>query len=210
MKFIQNIVLISSLFCSLIAFSANSLQSLNIQNDENLDGEKKIVYEVTEIIHMNFGTSITHYKVDDKKLIKNNNLGPNNTRTIKEIVVYKKGSKKKNAFPISEVTNNDLKSNVIVDQNKVKKITVNPLETYERLVKKGIKSKDIYIKLGDHNYYNNEYKKASSYYDSLFKLTTKIESEYYIKQYYCLKQLNDTNRTKHFFNKHKNILRNIK
>lgn len=64
------------------------------------------------------------------------------------------------------------------------------IDSYENLVKKGATSEDIYKNLGNANYFNADYAKASEWYEKLFNLdSTNIDAEYLYKYAQTLKSL---------------------
>ncbi|WP_369753857.1 tetratricopeptide repeat protein [Flavobacterium sp. WC2409] len=62
---------------------------------------------------------------------------------------------------------------------KVEYVYVNVIKTYERVAQKGYKSIDLFQKLGNSYYSNNELEKAAKYYGELFIMTSDLEPEYY-------------------------------
>jgi tetratricopeptide (TPR) repeat protein len=157
---------------------------------DSIKGDKTILYEVTETINMTFGGRRVSYTVSDRNLINTNYLGPNNTRVIKEKVVYKTKTRY-SSFDYG-VVSQELNSNFNIAANEkesLKTIAINPLDTYERMVNKGFKSVEILKKLGDSYFYKNEYVKASKYYEALFKITNNINSEYYFRYSQSLKSI---------------------
>lgn len=80
------------------------------------------------------------------------------------------------------------KSNLARADKKYDKLAYfKTVDTYERLVKKGYKSEDVFQKLGNSYYFNGELDKASKWYDELFTLNPKQDSEYYYRYAQSLK-----------------------
>lgn len=193
MKFL---VIILVLFCSLFVCSNCICQVRPIKLCDTIKDDKTILYEVTETINTSFGGRKVTYTVSDKNLIKTNYLGPNNTRVIKEKIVYK--SKTTNSSYGYGVASKGLKLNFNSTANEkesFKTITINPLDTYERMVDKGLKSVEILKKLGDSYFFKNECIKASKYYEELFKMTNNLNSEYYFRYSKSLKSIGQTEQS---------------
>ncbi len=172
-----------------------------IHSDKEIKSKR---YEVTETIHSGFGSTKVMYTVSNKNLINTNDLGPNNTREVKEIIVYKKKSRDQesiyNTKVIKEVDQPKvIKEDVlVVDQqiNAVKTISIDPLDTYERMVDQGIRSAGLLSQLADAYFYKNEYTKASQYYLEFFKIGKKIKPEYYFRYAMTLKNIGQEKRSK--------------
>jgi len=49
------------------------------------------------------------------------------------------------------------------------------------MVDKGVKSIDLFKKLGDYYFYKNDYVKATKYYEALFKMTNEVNPDYYFR-----------------------------
>ncbi len=74
-------------------------------------------------------------------------------------------------------------------ENKFEKFAfIDSREILERMAEKGYESVEIFSKLGDTYYFNNDYQNALKWYDQLFKLDTKsIPAEYYFRYAQSLK-----------------------
>ena len=59
--------------------------------------------------------------------------------------------------------------------------------TYEKLAKKGYKSVELFSKLGDSYYFQSKLKEANKWYNDLFSLKKKLNSEYYFRYAQTLK-----------------------
>ena len=81
-------------------------------------------------------------------------------------------------------------------ENKYEKFAfIDSREVYEKMANKGFKSVEIFSKLGDTYYFNNDYQGALKWYNQLFKLDNKdIPTEYFFRYAQTLK--NDRQYTK--------------
>jgi hypothetical protein len=142
-------------------------------------------YHVVEKINMKFGGYTTTYEVSDLNQVNTNDLGPNNTRVVtphfsedKHLTDYQieklTDSIKRAFIPIDPIVKKDLKKNTDF-------VYVNPLQTYERVAKKGYKSIDMFKKLGNAYFFNEKLKEASRWYGELFAMTTDLEPVYYYR-----------------------------
>ena len=64
---------------------------------------------------------------------------------------------------------------------------INVIKTYEKVASKGYKSEDMFKKLGNSYYFNSDFEGAAKWYDQLFAMNTKVESEYYYRYAQSLK-----------------------
>ena len=81
----------------------------------------------------------------------------------------------------SEVINNS--------KNGEKYIYVHLKDTYQRIADKGIKSIEIFQKLGDAYFFDGEFTNAAKWYGELFAMTPNVDSEYYDRYVYSLRIL---------------------
>jgi outer membrane protein OmpA-like peptidoglycan-associated protein/tetratricopeptide (TPR) repeat protein len=82
------------------------------------------------------------------------------------------------------------KSTLAAADKKYDKLSyLKTVDTYERLVKKGYKSEDVFQKLGNSYYFNGELDKAAKWYDELFNMNPKQESEYCYRYAQSLKSI---------------------
>ncbi|OAZ04484.1 hypothetical protein FLB_11150 [Flavobacterium succinicans] len=208
-KMISKIILISPI----IFYSQNNPEKL-------MDSDKEIKsksYEVIETIRTAFGRTKVVYVVSNKNMIDTYDLGPNNTREVREIIVYKKAREKKyytglnlQAKDLKEVNGN---TNVISDQeivNPNKSITIIPIETYERLVEQGIRSSELYSQLADAYFYKNDYAKASKYYFEFFTIEKRIKPEFYLRYAVTLDKLGQKEKSKVLLMTYEALLKNQK
>lgn len=192
----------SWLYCNIL-YQDNKKNTISTSIDDKI-----IWYEVTETTNMPFGKSIIVYTVSNKNLISTNNLGPNNTR----VVIEKSKSKAKKGVD-SHKTNSSLNTNsstdgnlIISEKKTIKTVYINPIETYERMAEKGIKSVEIFKNLGDSFYYKNEYVKAIKYYEELFKMTHNLDPEYYLKYSNALKSMGQIAYSEELLEKYKLLI----
>ncbi len=72
---------------------------------------------------------------------------------------------------------------------------IDAINKYEKAVKKGSKSPDIFKKLGNAYYFNSEYDKAAERYGELFAMNTPdLESEYYYRYAQCLRSIGQNDK----------------
>jgi tetratricopeptide (TPR) repeat protein len=195
-------LVITLCFPLLIYSSIYQNKTKNEIDSSKVDHSK--LYEVTETITMPFGSSKITYTVRNKNLINTNDLGPNNTRVIKEKTANKTAAIDNNLNPSSNNINEDT-SMVISSKKSSKTIAIDPLETYERMIDKGIKSIDIYKKLGDSYFYKNDYMKASKYYEALFKMTNDLIPEYYFRYSHALMNIGQAEKSADLEEKYKTL-----
>ncbi|HEY6142447.1 MAG TPA: hypothetical protein VIV55_03330 [Flavobacterium sp.] len=67
------------------------------------------------------------------------------------------------------------------DNSKITKkyVYIHLIKTYEKIAAKGYKSIEIFQKLGDTYFFDEQYSKAAKWYRELFEMTTNLEPEYY-------------------------------
>jgi tetratricopeptide (TPR) repeat protein len=190
----------------ILPFFSNGQNSAGQLIDATREIKSKF-YEVTETIHSTFGSTKVIYTVSNKNMINTYDLGPNNTREVKEVIIYKKKKSKSN---IASNTNNieAQKEVPVVEKEKdtIRTIMIYPLETYERMVEKGIKSIEILTLLGDSYFYKNNFLKAANYYEALFKLTNDLKQEYYLRYSQSLISSGQIAKAKEFNKKYKVLL----
>ncbi|WNM18426.1 OmpA family protein [Flavobacterium capsici] len=103
---------------------------------------------------------------------------------------------------------------------------VDAIATYERLAEKGYKDENMFLKLGNANYFNAELPKAEKWYTELYKMNKEQEPEFYYRYAQSLKSIGNyskANEMMELFNKksgndnraklyasHKNYLEEIK
>lgn len=78
------------------------------------------------------------------------------------------------------------------------KAYANSIETYEKAVKKGYKSIELYEKLGDAYFFNSEYVQANKWYADLFQLGGNIAPIYYYRYSQTLKSAGETKKAQEY------------
>lgn len=68
---------------------------------------------------------------------------------------------------------------------------VNAINTYEKVANKGYKSVELFSKLGDSYYFQSNLNEANKWYEQLFALNQKVDSEYYFRYAQTLKSIGD-------------------
>jgi len=68
---------------------------------------------------------------------------------------------------------------------------IDAIGTYEKVVKEGYRSPELFQRLADSYYFTGDYTQAAKYYKELFKENPKPNSEYYYRYSLCLKSLGD-------------------
>ena len=68
---------------------------------------------------------------------------------------------------------------------------VNAIKTYEKVANKGYKSVELFSKLGDSYYFQSNINEANKWYEQLFALNQKVDSEYYFRYAQTLKSIGD-------------------
>ncbi len=68
---------------------------------------------------------------------------------------------------------------------------VDAIKTYEKVAKKGYKSVELFSKLGDSYYFQSKLREANYWYNDLFLLNEKLNSEYYFRYAQTLKAVGD-------------------
>ncbi|UQD57114.1 hypothetical protein [Flavobacterium sp. K5-23] len=173
-------------------------------------------YHVEENINMTFGGYTTNYVVSDKKLVNTNDLGPNNTR----VVTLKIDEEVKEILSTPETITNTIKPVLVSNTINTEKIIienidlkvnlkqsngyayVNKIKTYEKVAEKGYKSIEIFKKISNDFYFNDQLDKAAKWYEELFAMTTDLGSEYYYRYAHSLKATGgNTEKAKAFMEK---------
>lgn len=169
-------------------------------------------YHVEENIKMNFGGYTTTYNVSDPSLINTNDLGPNNKRVVTQrftkvepLIVSPKEAIKDSLTP-------SLKPIYIKPSDSLRKkgdyAYVTMIKTYERVAEKGYKSVDIFQKLGNAFYFNDELGKAARWYGELFAMTSDLEPEYYYRYSSSLKAIGENEKANEMLEKFNQLSRN--
>jgi tetratricopeptide (TPR) repeat protein len=92
--------------------------------------------------------------------------------------------------------------NVADDSNKHDIfIYIDILKTYERVLEKGYKSIDMFQKIGNAYYFNNELEKAAKWYTELFAMTSDLEPVYYYRYAQSLKAIGQIDKATNIMGK---------
>ncbi|SCY24538.1 WD40-like Beta Propeller Repeat [Nonlabens sp. Hel1_33_55] len=92
------------------------------------------------------------------------------------------------AFAKAQTTTTTNKTSPKAEREFKKYAFIDSREIYEKMANKGFKSVEIFSKLGDTYYFNNDYQNALKWYNQLFKLDNEsIPSEYYFRYAQALK-----------------------
>lgn len=172
----------------------------NIQTSGIVSSSERTVkkYHVEESINMNFGGYTTTYNVSDSSLVNTNDLGPNNTRVVTKQFAEEKQLMADHTEQITDSANIDLQPANLKPADSVKRqsgyASVFMIKTYERVAEKGYKSVDIFQKLGNAFYFNDELDKAARWYGELFAITSDLEQEYYYRYFASLKAIGENEK----------------
>lgn len=80
-------------------------------------------------------------------------------------------------------------------------IYIDILKTYERVLEKGYKSVDMFQKIANAYYFNNELEKAAKWYTELFAMTSDLEPVYYYRYALSLKALGQNDKATNIMGK---------
>jgi tetratricopeptide (TPR) repeat protein len=206
----KNIYLFVTIIC---VFSINSLAQTN--NDSKSNKKTTKSYHVEENINMTFGGYTTNYIVSDIKLVSTNDLGPNNTRVVRLTIGEETQPLIDIPKPIKDTlkpalySNNINTKNISIDNKDLKVnfkksngyANVNMIKTYEKVAEKGYKSIEIFKKISNDFYFNDQLDKAAKWYGELFAMTTDLDSEYYYRYAHSLKSIGNTEKANEMMEK---------
>ncbi|MBL0736095.1 hypothetical protein JI750_04315 [Flavobacterium sp. GN10] len=155
-------------------------------------------YYVEERINKLFGGRIITYQVSKLDMVDTYDLGPNNTRTVIPNYVKRKPKVAPNAI---ETKTTVASSSAFVEPVKVeiaapvatgsKYVTVNMVDTYEKVIDKGYKSIDMLKKVADRFYFEGNLTAAAGYYTQLFDQAKDLDVIYYYRYAQSLKAINE-------------------
>ena len=158
-------------------------------------------YYVEERINKLFGGRIITYQVSKLDMVDTYDLGPNNTRTVIPNYVKRKPKVAPNAIETKALV---ASSSVSVEPVKVeitapapttsKYVTVNMVDTYEKVIDKGYKSIDMLKKVADRFYFEGNLSAAAGYYTQLFEEAKDLEVIYYYRYAQSLKAINENEK----------------
>ncbi|WP_433834674.1 hypothetical protein [Flavobacterium anhuiense] len=155
-------------------------------------------YYVEERINKLFGGRIITYQVSKLDMIDTYDLGPNNTRTVIPNYVKRKPKVAPNAIATKTMVASASASVAPVKveittpaPSTSKYITVNMVDTYEKVIDKGYKSIDMLKKVADRFYFEGNLTAAAGYYTKLFDETQDLDVIYYYRYAQSLKAINE-------------------
>jgi len=155
-------------------------------------------YYVEERINKLFGGRIITYQVSKLDMVDTYDLGPNNTRTVIPNYVKRKPKVAPNAIEAKMLV---ASSNASVAPVKLevtapapstsKYVTVNMVDTYEKVLDKGYKSIEMLKKVADRFYFEGNLTAAAGYYTQLFDQAKDLDVIYYYRYAQSLKAINE-------------------
>ncbi|MCD0469555.1 hypothetical protein [Flavobacterium sp. JAS] len=157
-------------------------------------------YLVEETVNMAFGQRMITYEVPKLEMVNTHDLGPNNTRKVTPIYGKPKvktvevGLQSKAVIDTATTVIKPVKMEVIAPAQKAKTISINVLNTYEKVIDKGYKSLEMLKKVADRSYFENDMVAAAKYYSQLFEEATNLDSVYYYRYAQALKGTNQVDK----------------
>ncbi|MHC0444278.1 hypothetical protein ACWA1F_02655 [Flavobacterium sp. 3-218] len=158
-------------------------------------------YYVEERINKLFGGRIITYQVTKLDMVDTYDLGPNNTRTVIPNYVKRKPKVAPNTIEAKATVAN---LHAAVEPVKVeitapapttsKYVTVNMVDTYEKVIDKGYKSVDMLKKVADRFYFEGNLTAAVGYYEKLFAEAKDLDVIYYYRYAQSLKSINENEK----------------
>lgn len=174
-----------------------------------------VSYHVEEKVNMAFGSYTTTYDVSSLSLVSTNDLGPNNTRTVTP--KYGKAKTKTTAFaiPMAATVNTgnkeqpkaaavdlasvmkSVKIDAVATENKMKYVNIDILNTYERILEKGYKSREMLLRVANSRYFAGDLTLAAKWYSQLFdEKTDDLDVVYYFRFSQSLKAIGQLDKAK--------------
>ncbi|WP_125723124.1 tetratricopeptide repeat protein [Flavobacterium ustbae] len=160
-------------------------------------------YYVEERINKLFGGRIITYQVTKLDMVDTYDLGPNNTRTVIPNYVKRKPKATSNTIE-KKATVTSLSASVEPVKLEIKTpapplsaskyITVNVVDTYEKVIEKGYKSVDMLKKVADRFYFEGNLTAAVGYYEKLFDESKELDVIYYYRYAQSLKAINENEK----------------
>ncbi|MEN2486334.1 hypothetical protein AAYQ05_00925 [Flavobacterium sp. B11] len=158
-------------------------------------------YYVEERINKLFGGRIITYQVSKLDMVDTYDLGPNNTRTVIPNYVKRKPKVAPNKIEAKALV---ASSSASLEPVKVevtapstissKFVSVNVVDTYEKVIDKGYKSIDMLKKVADRFYFEGNLSAAAGYYTQLFDEAKDLEVIYYYRYAQSLKAINENEK----------------
>jgi len=198
----KNYALFFAAMGSVYSYSCFAQSNTKILSDLT-SGQDVIAYHVEERINRPMGTSITTYEVSNLALVRTNDLGKNNTRT----VTPKYGKIRAKAIALSaEAATSELPKTaitatvvapikmVIAAPEKKDRVVIDVVGTYERVMDKGYKSIDMLTKVADQHFFNGDLVLSAKWYAELFAIKDDLEAVYYYRYAQSLKAVNQNEK----------------
>lgn len=155
-------------------------------------------YYVEERINKLFGGRIITYQVSKLDMVDTYDLGPNNTRTVIPKYVKRKPKVAPNVIEAKTLVASlpasvePVKVEVTAPASiSSKYVSVNLVDTYEKVIDKGYKSVDMLKKVADRFYFEGNLSAAAGYYTKLFGETQDLDIIYYYRYAQSLKAINE-------------------
>ena len=173
--------------------SNNTVASAEMQRNTLTAGSTGLSvksYHVEEIIQMNFGGTTTTYDVSDISMVNTNDLGPNNIRIVTPKYVQKAVVEPRSAVasvvvlsanPAVCMTQAPTAAVPTIAEHKNTVAFIYLKETFQRMASKGIKSVEMFKRLGNMCYFDGELEQAATWYGELLELTSDFEAEIYFR-----------------------------
>lgn len=187
-------------FGSFAQGSKDVVINAKMENQEMISGNDLAVvsYHVEERINMTFGSNITTYDVSSLSLVNTNDLGKNNVRIItpKYAKVKAVAITLNIVHPKLEITNTAIvtssklyKIDVFIPKKRKDYANIDIIDTYERIMEKGYKSKDMIKKVADSHFFDDDMKLAAKWYGELFAIDSNLDAVYYYRYAQSLKAI---------------------
>lgn len=176
------------------------MENANMHNGNDL---AVVSYHVEERINMNFGSNITTYNVSSLSLINTNDLGENNVRIItpkyakvKAVAVTLNIERPKIEITSPKIVTSAslIKIDVFRPKKRRDYANIYVVDTYERIMDKGYKSKEMIIKVADSHFFDEDMELAAKWYSELFAIDTDIDTVYYYRYAQSLRAIGQTKK----------------
>lgn len=83
----------------------------------------------------------------------------------------------------------------VTPKKKENYVTIDIVNTYERVLEKGYKSVDMLTKVADRHFLNNELEAAAKWYNQLFELTKELDAVHYYRYAKSLEAINELDKS---------------
>lgn len=103
-----------------------------------------------------------------------------------------KAAPKMVAIPASKTASEPAK---VAPKKKENYVTIDIVNTYERVLEKGYKSVDMLTKVADRHFLNNELDQAAKWYNQLFELTKDLDAVHYYRYAKSLEAINELDKS---------------